>query len=106
MRVSELLAADVIDTDGARVGRVRGVRLVQDGPLLGGTQAAMRVDALLAGGGTLGPRLGYDRGGVRGPLLLRWLFTRAEKRARTFSMSDLDWDTDHSTLTVRQTATD
>ena len=50
MKLSELLAATVIDADGQRVGPVRSVRLVQDGPLLGGTQAAMRVDAVMVVG--------------------------------------------------------
>jgi hypothetical protein len=100
MRLSELLALDVVDADGRRAGRVRSVRLVQDGPLLGGTQAALRVDAVITGGGALGMRLGYGRGGVRGPLLLRWLFRRSA-RARTFPMADLDWDTDARLLQVR-----
>ena len=87
MKLSELLTADVVDADGRRVGPVRSVRLVQDGPVLGGTQAAMRVDAVIVGGGALGMRLGYVRGGVRGPLMLRWLFSWSERRSRTFPMA-------------------
>jgi len=101
MKLSDLLSASVIDTDGRRVGRVRSVRLVQDGPLLGGTQAAMRVDAVIAGGGNLGMRLGYVRGGVRGPLLVRLLFSRSERRSHLFLMANLEWDAGAKLLQVR-----
>jgi len=102
MRISDLLALEVVDADGRQVGKVRDVRLVQDGPLLGSTQAAMRVDAVVAGGGALGIRLGYVRGRVRGPALLRWVFSWAERRADTFLMTDLDWDTDANVLRVKR----
>jgi hypothetical protein len=102
MKLSELLSFDVVDADGRRVGAVRSVRLVQDGPVLGGAQAAMRVDAVIAGGGTVGMRLGYVRGGVRGPLLLRSIFGRSERRSQTFLMADLEWDTDAKLLRARQ----
>jgi hypothetical protein len=100
MRISELLALEVVDADGRHVGKVRDVRLVQDGPVLGGTQAAMRVEAVVAGGGALGIRLGYVRGRVRGPALLGWAFSWAERRADTFLMTDLDWDADANVLRV------
>jgi sporulation protein YlmC with PRC-barrel domain len=34
MRLSDLLASTVFDHDGRAIGRVRDVRLVQDGPLV------------------------------------------------------------------------
>ena len=36
MRLSELLGAEVLDEAGRSAGRVHDVRLVQDGPVLGG----------------------------------------------------------------------
>jgi len=98
MRLSDLLASTVFDHDGRAIGRVRDVRLVQDGPLVDGTQAAFRVDAILTGGGMIGTRIGYDRGQVRGPALLRWLFSRGERRARTIPMHELEWDEEQRSL--------
>jgi hypothetical protein len=82
VRISDLLGRPVLDVDGVDVGEVHDVRLVQDGPLLGGVQAALRVDALLVGGGTVSVRLGYHRNRVRGPAPLRALFTALERHAR------------------------
>ena len=82
MRISDLLDRPVVDAAGADVGKVHDVRLVQDGPLLGGVLAALRVDALVVGRGTLSLRLGYHRHGVRGPAPLRALFTALDRRAR------------------------
>ena len=81
MRISDLLDRRVVDVAGADVGKVHDVRLVQDGPLLAGGLAALRVDALVVGGGTLSVRLGYHRHGVRGPAPLRVLFAALERRA-------------------------
>ena len=36
MRLTDLLGAEVVDRCGQPAGRVRDVRLVQDGPLIGG----------------------------------------------------------------------
>ena len=81
MRISDLLDRQVVDAEGAPVGKVHDVRLVQDGPLLAGGLAALRADALVVGGGTLSVRLGYHRHGVRGPAPLRALFSALERRA-------------------------
>jgi hypothetical protein len=81
VRISDLLNRAVVDAAGTELGRVHDVRLVQDGPLLEGVQAAFRLDGLVVGGGTLGIRLGYHRNQVRGPAPLRALFTRLERRA-------------------------
>jgi len=81
MRLSDLLHSTVVDRDGHEVGSVEDVRLVQDGPLIEGFGAALRVEGLLIGGGTLSVRLGYHRKRVRGPVLLRALFTALERRA-------------------------
>ena len=37
MRLSDLLGAEVVDQAGESAGRVHDVRLVQDGPVLGGS---------------------------------------------------------------------
>ena len=82
MRLSELLDARVVDADGTELGSIEDVRLAQDGPLLMPFGAALRVEAVVAGRGALGTRLGFVRGDVRGPWLLRWIFGALERRAR------------------------
>jgi sporulation protein YlmC with PRC-barrel domain len=76
MRLSDLLGSEVFASDGQKLGTVHDVRLVQDGPLLGDAGAAFRVHDLVVGRGSIGSRLGYDRGHreVKGPLLLRLIF--------------------------------
>jgi sporulation protein YlmC with PRC-barrel domain len=69
MRLSELLGAEVVDGHGRAVGKVHDVRLVQPGP-----EPSLRVAGLLVGRRALGARFGFDRGGVRGPLLLKLVF--------------------------------
>ena len=71
MRLSELLGAEVINERGHSPGRVRDVRLVQDGPPLGGLDASLRLDGLIVGRGAFGVRLGYERSNMKGPLLVR-----------------------------------
>ena len=77
MRLSELLGAEVVDEAGRSAGKVHDVRLVQDGPLVGGFGASLRVAGLLVGRRAVGARFGYDRPELRGPLpvklLLGWL---------------------------------
>jgi hypothetical protein len=89
VRVSDLLRCRVIDVDGAVVGRVSDVRVVQDGPIMRGLQAAMRVDALVVGRGGLAERLGFIRNRVEGPWPLRVLFERLERRARVVAIGDV-----------------
>jgi hypothetical protein len=73
VRLSELLGAEVFDAGGATLGRVRDVRIVQDGPNHGyGGEKLFRVHGLIVGAGAVGERLGYCRAGVRGP----WLFAK------------------------------
>jgi hypothetical protein len=82
MRLSDLLHTTVIDAAGREIGSVDDVRLVQDGPVLANFGAALRLDGLVVGMGAVGLRLGYHRAGVRGPWLLKVLFTWLERRAR------------------------
>jgi hypothetical protein len=102
VRLSELLDREVVRADGRSLGKVRDVRLVQDGPILaGGTQAALRVDAVIVSRGWRGVRLGYLRGQVRGPWLLRATFGRLERGAHAISLRDLVWDDEESRLRLR-----
>jgi hypothetical protein len=102
MRISDLLHSTVVDRDGREVGSVGDVRLVQEGPVLANFGAAFRVAGLVVGGGGLGLRLGYHRAGVRGPWLLRTLFTRLETRARYVDWDQVDsWE--EGTVRVRVT---
>jgi hypothetical protein len=95
MRISDLMDCRVLDHDGRDLGRVRDVRLVMDGPLRGAL-ATLRLDAIIVGGNALAGRLGYLRGGVRGPWPLSTVMRRLEARALTIDADDVaDWDLDH-----------
>jgi hypothetical protein len=61
----------VVDADNAVAGHVHDVRLVQDGPVGAGFDAALRVQGLVVGRGAIAYRLGYGRTGSRGPWLVR-----------------------------------
>jgi sporulation protein YlmC with PRC-barrel domain len=71
MRLSDLLASEVVDTAGHRIGHVHDVRIAQDGPLHAGFDASFRVQGLIVGRGGLASRLGYGRTRSRGPWLIR-----------------------------------
>jgi hypothetical protein len=93
MHLSDLLHSRVLDADGAHVGAVEDVRMVQDGPLLLPFGAAFRVEGLMVGRRSIGTRLGYVRGGLRGPWLLRVIFSALERRACYAAWDDVaDWD--------------
>ena len=76
MRLSDLLEAEVVDRNGGRIGHVHDVRLVQDGPPLGTWGAALRLEALVVGKGSVGTRLGITRPKMKGPWILKVLFAR------------------------------
>jgi hypothetical protein len=100
MRISDVLASRLFDADGVCLGRVRDVRLVMDGPVRG-SLAALRVDAIIVGGDAVAGRLGYLRGGVRGPALLTAVLGRLERRAATYAATDIaTWDVDHRRLVL------
>jgi hypothetical protein len=71
MRLTDLLGAEVVDRCGQPAGRVHDVRLVQDGPLIGGFGAGLRLDGLIVGRRAVGARLGYERRDMGGPLLVK-----------------------------------
>ncbi|MCU1401383.1 MAG: hypothetical protein JWN62_4492 [Acidimicrobiales bacterium] len=102
MRLSDLLHYTVRDSDGIELGRVSDVRIVQDGRILRGVQAAFRVDALVVGRGGVAERLGYMRARVNGPWLVRVLLTRFEQRAHVIEVDQIDhWDDDAAVITLR-----
>lgn len=76
MRLSDLLDSEVVDRDGERIGHVHDVRLVQDGPPLATWGAALRLEALVVGKGSIGTRLGITRPQMKGPWILKVLFAR------------------------------
>jgi hypothetical protein len=86
-RLSELLGAETSAGDGTSLGRVKDVRLVQDGPYVEGFGNALRVAGVVVGGRNLGIRMGFARAEVRGPWPLTILFRALERRADYY-----DWD--------------
>jgi PRC-barrel domain len=74
MRLSDLLGAEVIDEAGRSAGHVHDVRLIQDGPLVGGFGASLRLAGLIVGRRAIGARLGYERRQMQGPWLVKLLF--------------------------------
>jgi sporulation protein YlmC with PRC-barrel domain len=76
MRLTDLLGADVVDPAGRTLGHVHDVRLTQEGPVMGSSDATFRVVGLVVGGTAFGARLGFGRRSVQGPWLLKRLFER------------------------------
>lgn len=74
MRLSELLGAKVIDERGRAVGKVHDIRLEQTPPERAGATPDLRVHGLIVGRRALGARLGFGRGGLHGPWLLKVVF--------------------------------
>ena len=89
MLASELLRARVVDADGVDLGHVDDIRVVQDGPLIDGFGAALRISDLVVGPGGLAVRLGYVRHGVRGPALVRGWAARSERRCLLVPWGDV-----------------
>ena len=80
LRLSDLLDHDVVDEQGHELGIVHEAHLVQDGPQIGGLDHALRLHGLYVGRGGAARRLGYVRGVVRGPWLLRMLLRHGTVR--------------------------
>jgi hypothetical protein len=90
MLLTDLLDSTVIDADGTEVGGVDDVRLVQSGPLLEGFGAALVVDGLVIGTGSIAVRLGFHRKNVRGPAVLKQLGRALESRAWFVPWQDVE----------------
>jgi hypothetical protein len=105
VRASDLLRYRVRTADGVDLGRVTDFRAIQDGPVVAGTQRAFRVDRLVVGRGGLADRLGYLRGEIAGPWLVRTVMRRFERRAHLVRIVDIDrWDDDRHRLVLRPDA--
>jgi hypothetical protein len=91
MQMSDVLGTKLLDRDGVVVGVISDVRLLQDGPFIDGFGNALRLDALVVGRGGVAVRLGFIRGGVRGPWPLRVLASLLEARARLVRWSDVEY---------------
>jgi hypothetical protein len=102
-RLSELLGSSVFDASGRPLGEVNDVRLVQDGPIVPGFGAALRIDGLIVGAGSIAVRLGFHRHRVGGPALLKAIFGAVERRAR-FVPWELVAEWDGSTVRLRAPA--
>jgi sporulation protein YlmC with PRC-barrel domain len=74
MRLSDLLDLEVFDETGKKLGRVHEVRAIQNGPLQDAFGAALTIEGLIVGRGSLGTRLGFDRTDVKSPAAVRWVF--------------------------------
>jgi len=74
MRLTDVLDAEVVGRDGARIGRVSDVRLVQDGPILGEWGAAFRIRDLIVTPRRTADWFGYERPEMNGPWMLNALF--------------------------------
>jgi hypothetical protein len=101
-RLSELLHSTVFDAAGEELGSVDDVRLVQDGPLLDGVEAALRIEGLVVGRGSISVRLGFHRQKVTGPWLLAKIFGALERRAAFVPWGEVDrWEGDRVVLRGR-----
>jgi hypothetical protein len=78
MRLTDLLGAIVTGSDGADAGVVVDVRLVQDGPILGEIGAAFMIHGLVVGRHSVGAHMGFERRNVRGPWVLKMLFSKIQ----------------------------
>lgn len=87
MRASDLIGRDVLGPDGEPVGVITDLRCVQDGPLRG-TNAALRVDALLVSRHHTGSQLGYDRR-KQGPWGVRIVVAWLHRKMRVVPWSDV-----------------
>jgi len=81
-RLDEVLGLEVVDADGRTLGQVLDLRLragrEEEGRLV--------VSHLVVGRDNAGVRLGYDRGSVAGPAVLRWLLERMHRHSRLVSL--------------------
>jgi hypothetical protein len=94
MRLSELLGREVVDAEGRAVGKVKDVRLVQDGPYVEGFGQALRIEGILFGRGALGVRLGMARANVNGPWPMTAMFRKLERRARYVEWNEVAREAD------------
>ena len=98
-KLSDLLELEAVDGGGTVLGRVRDVRLVQDGPYVEGFGQGLRVAGVLVGPRWRGTRLGFVRAAITGPWPLTALFRRLEAANRYYAWDDVEaWDADRIRL--------
>jgi hypothetical protein len=90
MRASDLLQDEVVARDGTKLGRVRDLELVQDGPPTGAFGASLRLESIVFGPSSVGVRLGFSHGNVEGPWALKALFARQHRHLRTARWDDVE----------------
>ena len=95
MRASDLLGLEVRDGAGVLLGKVSGLRCIQDGPVRG-TMALSRVDALIVHRRSIGAFLGYQlREEQSGPPVIRGLLNRVHRDARLVPWANVErWSAD------------
>jgi sporulation protein YlmC with PRC-barrel domain len=89
VRVSAVLRREVVDGSGVHLGHVLDLRMVQDGPVGAGFDAAVRVDGVVVGVGRAPQRAGLLRHRVHGPWLLRQLAKLATPHRRYVPWADV-----------------
>jgi hypothetical protein len=89
MRIGDLLGRRVVDAAGRRLGHIRDVRVVADGPPQHPSgRPALRVAGLIVGRPLGGDRLGYGRT-VHGPRLLDALFAAVRRQQYYVAWNDI-----------------
>jgi sporulation protein YlmC with PRC-barrel domain len=76
MRLAGFLGKSIVDRSGRDLGAIHDVRLVRDRPAIGSFGASYRVHSLIAGGPSIGVRLGLLREELKGPWPLTAIFRR------------------------------
>jgi sporulation protein YlmC with PRC-barrel domain len=74
MRLGELLESKVVTVNGKELGEAHDILMVQNGPQQGAFGAALRVLGLQVGTWSIGSRLGYGGGKMKGPWAIRAYF--------------------------------
>lgn len=90
MLLSDLIGREVIDVDGQRLGHVLDTLLVQDGRVIGGFGAQLRLEGIALGKRSAAIRLGYHRANVRGPAPVRIVMEHFARRARYATWDQID----------------
>ena len=79
MRLSDLLGCVVDDANGERAGVVTDVRVVQSGPIVGTFGNAFAIEGLIVGPRQWLSRLGFNRGEIKAPALVRFVAGMAQR---------------------------
>jgi sporulation protein YlmC with PRC-barrel domain len=88
MRAVELIGCEVVDRDGARIGRVCDLRLVADPHTRG--LSGYHLESLVTRTGPIGDRLGYTTEHTVGPWSSAWLFRRFGRLVRLVPWRDVE----------------